>query len=183
MGFGVETDVRDYDGQLVVAHDMPTRPLVYLEEFFQLYKSYGADLTLALNIKSDGLQDELCRLIAEYRVTNYFLFDMSTPEGLSYLKTNLVTFTRQSEYEETPPYYSLADGIWLDEFNGHWINDEIIAYHLSNKKEVCIVSPDLHGRDYSEEWKHYKSIEQSSGSAKIMICTDHPIQADAYFNE
>jgi hypothetical protein len=183
MGFGTETDLRDQGSQIVISHDIPTPGVLTAEAFFDVYKQHSRSLPLALNIKADGLQVELVRLLAVYEITNYFVFDMAVPDGLLYARRNMRTYTRQSEYENVPPFYELADGVWLDEFNGHWITDEVIEQHQSNGKSICIVSPELHRRDNSSEWSHYRQIEARLGTNKLMLCTDFPEQAQGYFNE
>ena len=183
MGFGTETDIRDRNNQLVISHDMPDAKSITVEAFFEIYKGFRKSLPLALNIKADGLQTELRQLLTKYQIENYFVFDMAVPDGLQYAKQKFQTFTRHSEYESPPPYYDLAQGVWLDEFNGHWIGDEIIEKHLEQNKALCIVSPDLHKRDHRQEWLHYRGMETRIGKDKIMLCTDFPEQAQEYFNE
>lgn len=182
LGFGVETDVRDFDGRLVISHDPSNSDCLSLEHFFSLYRKHSFCSKLALNIKSDGLQLHIKDLLNNYGIENYFLFDMSVPDGLLYLNNNMVVLTRQSEYEKLPSYYELADGLWIDEFHGHWVTDEIIENHLENGKVVCLVSPELHNRDYLSEWSHYKSIEKKIGKNIMMICTDYPEEAEEFFN-
>jgi hypothetical protein len=182
IGIGTETDVRDKNSRLVISHDLPGRNSMPLEVFFDIYKNHGKNLPLALNIKADGLQKELQRYLTTYQIENYFVFDMSVPDGLLYARTGFKTYTRHSEYEPSPPYYELAQGVWLDEFNGHWLTNEVIEQHLNQKKDVCIVSPELHKRDYQKEWQHYRKIESLIGKDRIMLCTDFPEQAQEYFN-
>ena len=181
--FGTETDIRDYNGELVISHDMGDENSITVRDFFQIYNKYDNTLPLALNIKADGLQQELKKLLKEYNIENYFVFDMSVPDGLGYLKSNIKAFSRESEYETKPSFYDDASGIWLDEFNNHWINKEKIKYHINNNKQVCIVSPDLHKRDYKKEWQDYKDIEKELGIDNLMICTDFPEEAKEFFNE
>jgi len=183
LGFGTETDIRDHDCRLVISHDMADKRSLPLETFFEIYNSFNNNLPLALNIKADGLQMELTRLLTLHEIENYFVFDMAVPDGLLYARNQLNTFTRQSEYEKDPPYYDMADGVWLDEFAEHWITDEVIAQHLSNRKAVCIVSPDLHRRGSAREWDHYKSIQSRVGEGTMMLCTDLPAKAREFFNE
>lgn len=134
---------------------------------FEFYNKYNNTLPLALNIKADGLQIKL-----KYNIENYFVFDMSVPDGIQYLKQNIKSFTRESEYEKIPSFYDESSGVWLDEFQGHWINKEVIEKHIKNNKQICIVSPDLHKREYKNEWKHYKEIENELGINNLMICTE-----------
>lgn len=185
LGFGTETDIRDLNGELVISHDPPTIDCQYLTvaDFFKLYNICGYGLQLALNIKSDGLQRKLMQLIIDFNITNYFVFDMSIPDTIGFFKTNTKIFTRQSEYEINPAFYTQVDGIWLDEFNEHWIDDDVIKKHIKNGKKVCIVSPELHGREYDLVWKKYKSIFLADSENRISICTDLPEIAKKFFYE
>jgi hypothetical protein len=183
LGFGTETDIRDYKGELVISHDIANESSINVKDFFELYKQYPINLPLALNIKADGLQTALKKLLDEYAIKNYFVFDMSVPDGLGYIKHNMNIFTRQSEYEREPCFYQESKGIWLDEFHSHWISKDIISTHLTQNKKACIVSPDLHKRDYLAEWGHYKQIEKELKDNSIMLCTDYPEMAKEFFNE
>lgn len=181
LGFGTETDIRDYKGELVISHDIADQKCISVKEMFEIYNKYDNILPLALNIKADGLQVKLKELLEEYNIKNYFVFDMSVPDGIQYLKHNIKTFTRESEYEKTPSFYNEASGIWLDEFQGHWINKAVIDKHIKNGKQICIVSPDLHKREYKKEWQHYKEIEKELGINNLMICSDYPEIAREFF--
>ena len=57
LGFGTETDLRDFGGKLVISHDPPTADSLLFEDFLSLYQERGNGLPLALNVKSDGLQE------------------------------------------------------------------------------------------------------------------------------
>ena len=154
-----------------------------LDALFALYQSHSYKFTLALNIKADGLQSALKTLLEKYSISNYFVFDMSVPDALSYLRQGLRVFTRQSELEKEPSFYEEACGVWLDEFFGHWVDEETILRHLEHKKQVAIVSPDLHGRDFQKEWERYKIFEQKYGPCEdLMLCTDKITQAQDFFN-
>ena len=56
-GLGVETDVRDRLGMLVVAHDLPDRVAQGLDVLLDIFSD--ATVPLAINIKSDGLSEAL----------------------------------------------------------------------------------------------------------------------------
>ncbi len=182
LGFGTETDIRDYKGELVISHDVANKSCITVKDFFGIYNKYDNTLPLALNIKADGLQIKLKETLQEYKINNYFVFDMSVPDGLQYLKHNVKSFTRESEYEKYPSFYEGAEGVWLDEFHGHWITRETIEGHINNNKKFCIVSPDLHKRECNKEWQDYKNIEKKLG-IEFMMCTDRPKEAKRFFNE
>lgn len=183
LGFGTETDLRDLGGKLVISHDMALSGAMPADEFFDIYRSSAKHLPLALNIKADGLHFELKNLLLNYEVENYFVFDMAVPDGLLYASQGLTTYTRHSEFEPVPAYYELAQGVWLDEFQGHWITEAVIEHHLAAEKSVCIVSPELHKRDPTTEWTHYRTLERKIGRNRLMLCTDLPEKAREFFNE
>lgn len=183
LGFGLEMDLRDYAEDLVISHNMARDTTLALDQFLQWYHDFGGHHPpLALNIKADGLCLLLKEALGLYQVENYFVFDMSIPDAILYLNLGLNVFTRQSEYEETPNLYKNSKGVWLDEFEHHWITDEILIEHLENDKQVCIVSPELHGRSFKMEWQQYRKFERRHGRDRLMICTDHPVKAEEFFN-
>lgn len=183
-GFGIETDIRDLNCDLVISHDTPkvSQDNFFLEDLLDLQSSISTDLTLALNIKSDGLCESLKEKL-KHRTKNYFVFDMSVPDTLSYLNNSVRFFTRQSEYEVFPPLYHDASGVWMDEFHSPWITKEIIENHHQSGKAVAIVSPELHGRTFENEWEKYKLISNHNPKMNILLCTDYPLQARSYFEQ
>lgn len=174
-GFGIETDVRDCDGTLVIAHDPPTgRERLGFEAVLDLYARSGRPGALAVNIKADGLQPMVEAALAAADIDNAFVFDMSVPDALRWLRTGLATFTRQSEYEPHPSFYDAAAGVWMDGFESDWITAEQIAAHVANGKRAALVSPELHGRPHRAVWSAWAPARDLPG---VMICTDFPDEA------
>ncbi|AJJ19630.1 Uncharacterised protein [Yersinia intermedia] len=182
LGFGTETDIRDRNGSLVISHDMPRGNEMLVEDFFVLLED--KNLPLALNIKADGLCEILCSQVRVSNITNAFVFDMSVPDLRSYLRNGVVkVFTRLSEYEPVPAFFDDCDGVWLDCFESIWFNETDIINILKAKKIVCIVSPELHGRKNNYElWDLLKKIPSEDGD-NLILCTDLPQKALAYFEE
>lgn len=147
-GFGFESDVRDYKGKLVISHNIANESSPDAEEVFRCLAENKDRYCFAVNIKADGLKGLLMEYITRYQITNYFLFDMSVPQMVEFDEMGLRCFTRQSEVEPIPCMYDRSAGIWIDGFWGtSWITEELLKGHIGNGKEVCIVSPDLHGDD------------------------------------
>ncbi|WP_172728494.1 PI-PLC domain-containing protein [Kluyvera cryocrescens] len=181
LGFGTETDIRDYKGKLVISHDVPTDDVLTLAEFFECLNA--RPLTLALNIKADGLRDLLVREIEKYSVSDAFVFDMSVPDQKLYYEQNAFNvFTRMSEVERTPAFYNQSHGVWLDAFYDHWYDNADFVKIINDNKKVCIVSPELHKRDHRVFWESLKSngIHRQDD---LIICTDLPEEAVAFFKE
>jgi hypothetical protein len=185
LGFGTETDVRDLDGQLVISHDPPRAGALPLGRFLDLYMRHGHDVPLALNVKSDGIESLLGDELGRRGITNYFVFDMSVPDTLRYLRRGMSFYTRQSEHEPTPALYQACSGVWMDAFAGEWYGAGDIAGHLAAGKSVCLVSPELHGRDPVGLWRQIGAwlgsgaIGAGGDHDRIMLCTDHPERARA----
>lgn len=174
-GFGIETDLRDICGKIVISHNMPKGDEMSFEELLQILD--GRNLPLALNIKADGQAEEVKRLLEKYNHQNYFCFDMSIPEMFVQHKIGLKVFTGISDIIPDPIMYKEANGVWLDSFNSDWFGQKELQKILNQGKDVCIVSPDLHKREYKNVWKKYKNMKG------IMLCTDYPTEAKEYFNE
>lgn len=174
-GFGVETDLRDIKGEIVISHDMPKGNEMTFEEVLALLD--GRNLPLALNIKADGMAFKIKKLLEKYNHTNYFTFDMSIPEMVVQHKMDLNVFTGISDIVPNPIMYKEAQGVWLDCFYSDWFSKKEIKEILDAGKKVCIVSPDLHKREYKNVWAKYKDVKD------IMLCTDFPDEAKEYFND
>jgi hypothetical protein len=182
-GYGLETDVRDLSGELVISHDVPTaETAVPFEQLLSYYANKGCTSTLAINIKSDGLQERLSQLLLKYNIGSYFVFDMSVPDTLGYLNKNMRTFIRRSEIEHHPELSLLSQGIWLDELIAPWVGSETITAQASSSNALCIVSPELHNREHLLQWEAIKqAIEKKCDSSKLLLCTDIPHKAERFF--
>tara|TARA_Y200000002_G_C22569217_1_gene615889 strand:+ start:259 stop:882 length:624 start_codon:yes stop_codon:yes gene_type:complete len=177
-GFGTETDLRDYKGEIVISHDIANDNVLNLDDIFSLFSDL--ELTLALNIKSDGLQKKLKKKLIEFNINDYFVFDMSVPDTLNYIKNGFKVFIRQSEYESNLFCYDLIDGIWLDCFEDIWYDKNFLLSHLNKNKKVCVVSSELHGRNYIDHWELIKSWKINDNE-NLLLCTDFPSKAKTFF--
>jgi hypothetical protein len=183
-GFGIETDVRDCMGDIVISHDIPNSKEQSFGEFLTMYKKFSSEtdayFCLAINIKSDGLQDKIKELLGSYDVENYFLFDMSVPDTFNYITKNLTTFSRVSELESNDSLNEISDGIWLDQFYGNWYDGALIIELVEKYKKICIVSPELHKREHTGCWKMISRLPVHI-KQNLMLCTDFPEEAKGYF--
>lgn len=177
-GLGVETDIRDLDGELVISHDMPRRGALPLTVMLSDYVAAGRPGTLALNIKADGLTEALGELLALYDVKNYFCFDMSVPDTLPYLQAGLTVAARLSEYEQEGLLMGLTSALWIDSFQQLQISSLRLANWLAEGRTVCLVSPELHGRAPLGLWQQLSTLPPVLRShQKLLLCTDYPLLA------
>lgn len=180
LGFGTETDVRDLAGALVISHDPPDAGAMTADEMATIHGRFDPSLTLALNVKADGLQAMTKSLLEKHGLSDAFVFDMSIPDAIQWLKAGVPIFTRHSDVEPAPDLYDLAHGVWLDAFHSDWWDIDVISRHLDADKRVCIVSPDLHKRDYTPVWEMLANSEVCCHK-NVLICTDYPENAKEYF--
>jgi glycerophosphoryl diester phosphodiesterase len=179
-GFGIETDFRDFNSQLVISHDPASIGSIDANTFFDLCNQYPDAYPHAINIKSDGLQNLLLPHLALWSPNRYFVFDMSVPDTMGYVQKGINTFTRVSEYEPFQDFDCNASGVWLDSFKRQWYGHEEIEQYLALGKFVAIVSPELHNRDHRPLWSMVKSLYTTQDS--LMLCTDFPLEAKQYFS-
>lgn len=174
-GWGIETDIRDLNGELVISHDMPLVGVLTVTQFLDDYIEINATSMLALNIKSDGLTTMLKQLLDERGITQYFCFDMSVPDSLAYLEHGMSTAARLSEYESEGILSEAAKTLWVDGFSHLNVNAEQLARWLEIGKRVCLVSPELHGRDPFELWQQLAWLpDEIRLNPNLMLCTDNP---------
>lgn len=174
-GWGVELDVRDYRGRLVVSHDVPTceiRPADNWEllDFARVLDALGSRrLPLAVNVKSCGLVPLIRELVPP---PDWFFFDHAVPDLLSYAFERLPYFLRMSPAENLlrdPWLVKHARGVWLDSTSP----DTVPA-----GKRVCVVSDEVRGKNRDAQWF---VLRNSPPTAPWMLCTDLPDVAEEYF--
>ena len=182
-GFGIETDVRDLQGELVVSHDAALSGCLEFSEFLSTVRRINPKAPLAINIKADGLQRAFQKSSIES--FDHFYFDMSVPDALLYSKRTMRFYTRYSDIEPYACLLSESQGVWIDNFNSNAIDLEAIRSFLVQGKRVALVSPELHGFPYQQYWVDLKLFISSNieYSKQIDLCTDHPIQAKEFFDE
>ena len=182
-GFGIETDIRDLDGKIVISHDPPIsgqhQTLVF-EDFVNICGEYDPTLPIALNVKSDGLQRSLQQSIGKSSLNNFVLFDMSIPDLVQAYNADLPFLTRCSELEKSFELVAFAKGIWVDELTQPWLNDN--AWHdlAQYGKALYFVSPELHNRDHIARWADLFAW-QARSRISIYLCTDFPDSAAQFF--
>ena len=183
-GFGIETDLRDYKGDVYISHDPIIEPHLSLGAFLDSAKNFfPLQSSLALNIKSDGLSSMICDLLPKVfgdDISSVYFFDASVPDSLSYIEKGLPVYTRLSEYELFPSFAHLSSGVWVDNFDGSFDQFSAAVSILNQNKNCTLVSPELHGRDHFSLWKSLRDSGIVANSL-LQLCTDFPEEAAEYF--
>ena len=178
--FGIEMDLRDHNGNIIISHDLVNTKKVYY--FYKFLNDFSKKINknhtvLALNIKSDGISEILKKTLKKYSIKNYFVFDMSVPELIKYKKKRIKFFERFSNYEKNLVFNNSSDGIWVDNFFGEYNFPK-----LKIKKKMCFVSPECHLKKHKKGlfWNKLKKFRTNTN---IFLCTDSPFLAKRYFND
>jgi hypothetical protein len=176
-GFGIETDLRDFAGRVVISHDPPGPAAPEFSTLLRLWADLGLEQPrLALNVKSDGLLSLLTPSASWLVHRRHFFFDMSFPQLLSYVRDKRPVALRVSEFEPAPleliRQLSIDRLFWLDGFESDWwLHDPVIDAACTNS-HVWVVSPEIHGRDPERVWAWFKAMVEKGHD--VHICTDRP---------
>lgn len=168
--YGVEVDIRSNDGNLIINHD-PLESGILFSNWLKHYH-HG---TLILNVKEEGLERALIDLMKLNNITNYFFLDQSFPFLIKWANLGESrSAVRVSEYEsiETALCISgLVDWVWLDCFTKFPINFPEYKALKDAGYKICLVSPELQGRDNNSEILKILSFMKKNNIHMDAICT------------
>jgi hypothetical protein len=158
-------------GQLVLAHD-PFKN----GENFELWLEHFQHETLILNVKEDGLEERVVEILKSKGVSDYFFLDQPFPTLRKSVFAGHPVAMRLSEYENPIDLDSIKiDWIWLDSFTGDWSYlDKHSVWLRNGKYKVCIVSPELQGRQIEDEPSRIIEYLKLSSITPNAVCTKKP---------
>lgn len=157
--FGVEFDLHSYKNKLVVHHD-PFIDAINFDDWLTHYNhSY-----MFINIKEEGIENRVIDSINKTGNDRFLLFDLSFPSIINLSKIGFTKIAmRMSKYESINTVFNLKgkiDWIWLDMFDDEMpISTDNFKKLQSFGMKICIVSPELQGRDQSSLLKVKSSLE------------------------
>ena len=166
--YGVEVDLRDFGKKIILQHD----PFKDGESFEEYLKNYNHG-TMILNIKSEGIETKVLKLLRQYNVKSYFFLDCSFPM-INFLssKGERNIALRFSEFEGVDTISLMSkkiDWIWVDCFSTLPITAQNYKLLKDHKYKLCLVSPELQDQDLKLET--YKNYLQKEGIIFDAICT------------
>lgn len=168
--YGVEVDIRSYKNDLVIHHD-PFQS----GENFEKWLGFFKHKTLILNIKEEGLEQRILHLMKKYNIEDFFFLDQSFPFLVKWAKAGEKrSAVRVSEFESIKTALSLSKRIswvWLDCFNKFPINKKEFDKLKKADFKICLVSPELQGREPNEEISLFSDIIQKDKLLIDAICT------------
>ena len=169
--YGVEIDLRDaLDGRVYIAHD----PFASGEDFEAYLKQYEHG-TMILNIKSERIEFKVLELLEKYGIENYFFLDSSFPMIHAFVKSGeRKVALRFSEFEGIDTLKNMqgqVEWVWVDCFTKLPIDHELFLQLKKMDYKLCLVSPELQGRD--EDIENYKTYLASQEIIFDAICTKY----------
>lgn len=169
--FGLEIDLRLHHDSLVLAHDPFTAG-----DKFEDWLPHFRHKMLILNVKEDGLEETILKLLVRYKIMDYFFLDQPFPTLRKSAMNDYRTALRLSEYENPVNNVDLkVEWLWLDSFFGDW---QYLEQHADWIKQgqfrTCVVSPELQGRVVGDEPEQLVKIMQNLGLEISAVCTKRP---------
>jgi hypothetical protein len=144
--YGVEIDVRAYNGQLILSHD-PYRDGERLEAFLAAVENRF----VVFNIKESGIEDDVVDLATRYDVTDYFLLDVEFP--YIYAASRQSSFRKMAiRFSEAEPLAAamenadFVDWVWVDTNTQLPLNRDNYRKLSEAGYRICLVSPGRWGR-------------------------------------
>jgi hypothetical protein len=171
--YGVETDIRSCDGELVLHHD----PFVRGERFADWLTAF-CHRTLVCNVKEEGLEDAVTELLCRHGIEDFFFLDQSFPFLVkSARQGEKRCAVRVSEFESADTALALAgqvSWVWVDCFSRFPL-DAATAERLRGAGfKLCLVSPELQGRNAHDAVPALRGFLRRKGMAADAVCTKEP---------
>ena len=141
--YGAEIDLRCDSGDIYVSHDIYNQDVL-----FEKWLDYYEHAFLIANIKEEGIEDIVLKMLDKKNITDFFLLDQSFPNIMRYINNGFTkSCIRISDYEPIDTALKLHKNInwvWLDSFKIFNFTSNDINKLKSLNIKICLVSPELH---------------------------------------
>ena len=135
--------------------------------FSKWIKYYNHKL-LVLNVKEEGLENQIINILKKNKVKNFFFHDQTFSTILKTMnKTNVsVRFSEYEPIENVVVFKNKFNWIWVDSITKVPITDE--NFQTINKFNVCVVCPSLWKRSEDINKEKYKLSKYNFDNLKII---------------
>lgn len=168
--YGIEVDIRSHGHHLIVQHD----PYLEGEDFEQWLDAFHHG-TVILNVKEEGLEDRLSTLMSNRGIADYFYLDQSFPFLYKTARRGECRCAvRVSEFESVDTALAMTgmvDWIWVDAFTRFPLDLDAWSRLKNAGFKLCLVSPELLGRDAHQEIRSWRRQFASWGVEPDAVCT------------
>lgn len=165
----MEVDIRDYNNNLILNHD----PFKTGENFLNYLKHFKHKFII-INIKSEGIESRVYKILNQRKIFNFFLLDVSIPFIVKlHKKLDKKIAIRVSDVEDIKTaknFKNMLDWAWLDFFK----IKKLRLNYLKNLKKLsyktCYVSHELQERKANKEELNYlKKINNKNLNLDMII--------------
>ena len=171
--YGIEVDLRSEGNRLIIHHD-PCIPGESFDEWINAYR-HG---TLILNVKEEGLESRLIATMEAKGISDFFFLDQSFPFLVKWSNAGEHRCAVSvSEFESINTALSLAgkvDWVWVDCFTQFPLNEYDAKALKDAGFKLCLVSPELQGRDANVEIPKLASLLKELNIVADAVCTKRP---------
>jgi hypothetical protein len=167
---GIEFDIRDSGDRIIVHHDAFASEAQDFEDFLKFCPS---EKFYIVNVKAEGIEFKVLKLLEAHNIKNFFLLDCSIPMIVRLGKQGERRIAiRFSEYESIETVKALKDfvsWIWIDVFTRL---PSGLAELADIGLKTCLVSPELQGQP--EKLQEYAAQLQTMNIKLDAVCTKIP---------
>jgi hypothetical protein len=170
---GVEIDLRSRGKDLILHHDPYTDGELLLE-WLESYRHK----TIILNVKEEGLEEALLRIMRQQKIDDFFFLDQSFPFLIKTARAGVRRCAvRVSEFESIETAISLAglvDWVWVDCFTRFPLTRSDATRLKGAGFKLCLVSPELQGRTDPDHVRDFRANVAAAGVEGDAVCTKLP---------
>ena len=171
--YGVEIDVRSYNNKIILNHD-PMKNGEFLDKWIRKYNHKF----LIINIKEEGLEKYIIKILKNKKIKDFFFLDQSFPFLIKTLNSNETRCAiRFSEYEYIKTINNLKkkiNWVWVDHFSKFPLNKSISNSLKKKNIKICIVSPEIVKKTSIQNLKKLKNSIQKKNIHIDAVCTKNP---------
>ncbi|MCH2540644.1 MAG: hypothetical protein MK002_00130 [Alphaproteobacteria bacterium] len=171
--YGVEIDVRSYNNKIILNHD-PMKNGEFLDNWIRKYNHKF----LIINIKEEGLEKYIIKILKNKKIKDFFFLDQSFPFLIKTLNSNETRCAiRFSEYEDIKTINNLKkkiNWVWVDHFSKFPLNKSISNSLKKKNIKICIVSPEIVKKTSIQNLKKLKNSIQKKNIHIDAVCTKNP---------
>jgi hypothetical protein len=169
--YAVEVDLRSNNNNIYLHHD----PFKKGELFSKWIKKFNHKL-IVLNVKEEGLENNILKILKKNKVQNFFFHDQTFSSLLKNMSKTKVSI-RYSEFEELKKANKLfvkIKWLWIDNFSEIRIKKKFYMLLKSKKVKICLVSPELIKNNRVNEIKKIILYFKKNKFKINAVCTKKP---------
>ncbi len=168
--YGVEVDIRAYNGKLILNHESNKNG----EELEEFLKHYGHKFII-LNIKESGTEMEVLDLVKKYKIKNFFFLDVEYSFIYKAMANKLTKNIALRVSEIEPVDMALHNSgrfnwVWIDIFSKIPINKQDYVKLKKAGYNICFLCPSSLNRP--EDALKYKRLLAKKGIKIDAVMTE-----------